>query len=344
MKKGSEKMTDEIRKELDLALERLRYKVKMVQKAEEIKLGETGEDPGPDYVEDDPQRCPVDTRWPSLVKEEMDAAMAIIDRELAKLPKVDVSSCPKLDDSNLWVWGGPTPYWGGSMADDTLVRGAKYYDAANGVYVYGPTNDKLMKIHSGFKKLLCQINANCRTPGAQEGSTDEENAERLSRLSLEYPNVVGAMCDDVTTNFTKVVLPEPFEARYRGLKKYNDKLKMYGVVYVHELESKDFSLIQPYMDVVTLWFWNLDELLEYDKALELCQKKFPGKKVLQGVFLHEYGIYDGGNPPQLLIHQLNKVREYMGKGVVEGAVILGDREIKKWPRSAAAVRDYLLNQ
>ena len=103
-------------------------------------------------------------------------------------------------------------------------------------------------------------------------------------------------------------------------------------------------LIQPYMDVVTLWFWHLEELLEYDKALELCQKKFPGKKVLQGIFLHEYGRYDGGNPPQLLIHQLNKVREYMAKGVVEGIIILGDREIKKWPESASAVKNYLLNQ
>ena len=336
-------MTDEARKELTLAIEYLQYKVKQVQKEEKIKLGETGAPLDPSYVEDDPLVAPVDRRWPALLKNEMDAAMAIIDRELAKLPKVDVSSFPKLDDSNLWVWGGPTPYWGGSMSDDTLPRNAKYYNAANGVYVYGPTNDKMMKLHSGFKKLLCQINGNCRTPGAQEGSTDEENAARLSRLSLEYPNVVGAMCDDVTTNFANVVLPEPFEARYRGLKKYNDKLKMYGVVYVHEL-NKDFSLIQPYMDVVTLWFWHLEELLEYDKALELCQKKFPGKKVLQGIFLHEYGRYDGGNPPQLLIHQLNKVREYMAKGVVEGAVILGDREIKKWPESAAAVRDYLLNQ
>ena len=119
---------------------------------------------------------------------------------------------------------------------------------------------------------------------------------------------------------------------------------MYGVVYVHELYHKDFSYIQPYMDTVNLWFWHLDEILDYDQHLLQCQKMFPGKPIIQGIFLHEYGRSDSGNLPQLLIHQLDKAREYITKGVVEGVIILGDREIKKWPESAEAVRNYLLNQ
>ncbi|MBQ6597810.1 MAG: hypothetical protein IJH79_09680, partial [Lentisphaeria bacterium] len=63
-----------------------------------------------------------------------------------------------------------------------------------------------------------------------------------------------------------------------------------------------------------------------------------------GIFLHEYGISDAGNLPQLLTYQLDKAREYMTRGIVEGVILLGDREIQKWPEASNAVRNYLLNQ
>lgn len=337
-------MTAAQKRRLSIAAERLNVKKFQLAKALQIKMGETAAPAPGGKVDDDPLRGPVNMQWPELIEPEKTEFSNIVDEILDAMPKQDTSKYTKLDQDNLWVWGGPTPFWGGSMADDTLIRGAQYFDAQNVVYVYGPTDEKMMKLHSGFKRMLCQINSQCRTPGAQGNMDDESNAERLSLLSLQFPNIVGAMCDDVTTYFNHMVLPEAFEARCRGLKKHNSKLKMYGVIYAHELLQKDFSLILPYLDTVNLWFWNMNEILEYDYYLDLCREKLPGKPVLQGIFLHEYGISDSGNLPSLLIHQLNKAREYMTKGAVEGAVILGDREIKKWPESSAAVRNYLLNQ
>ncbi len=330
---------------LEHAAERLNVKkFKMLKEHKEIKQGETAAPTPSGKVDDDPLRGPVNMEWVKYIEPERSEFAAVVDEILADLPKADTSGFTKLGDDNLWVWGGPTPYWGGSMADDTLVRGAQFFDAKNVVYVYGPTEDKMLKLHSGFKRMLCQVNSQCRTPGAQGAMNDEGNAEELSRLSLKYPNIVGAMCDDVTTYFRKIVLPDAFEARYNALKKYNDKLKMYGVVYVHELQQKDFSLIQPYIDTVNLWFWHMNEILDYDRNIWLCQEKFPGKPIIQGIFLHEYGISDAGNLPQLLTYQLDKAREYMTRGIVEGVILLGDREIKKWPESSDAVRNYLLNQ
>lgn len=339
------KFSAEERFRLDMALERLNVKCAAVRKAHpEIELGDT-EAPVPEsYVEDDPLRKRGSLEWAKMIEPENGIVDGVIRELFAKIPPVDPAAKAKLTGDNLWVWGGPTPYWGGTMADDTLVRGADYYNAENVVYVYGPTDDKMMKMHSKYKRMLCQINGNCRTPGAQGNFTDEENAEYLSKLSLKYPNIAGAMCDDVTTNYQKIVLPEPFEARYRGLKKYNDKLKMYGVVYAHELAVKDFSLIQPYLDVVNLWLWNKDDILEYEEYMELCRQKFPGKPIIQGIFLHEYGRADIGNLSDLLVYQLDKAREYMAQGIVEGVIILGDREIKKWPEVAETVRNYLQNQ
>lgn len=336
---------DEVRKEkLNSAVKMLMTRKAELVKKLDFKCGESAAPLLQGYVEDDPLRGPVNTEWVKLIEPENSAVDRIIREILADAPKKDVSKFTKLGGDNLWVWGGPTPYWGGSMADDTLVRGADYFNAENVVYVYGPTNEEMLGIHSKYKKMLCQINSNCRSPGAQDGMSDAENAEKLSRFSLEFPNIVGAMCDDVTTDYTDVVRPEKFNAASDALKKHNRKLKMYGVVYVHELACKDFSLIQPYMDVVNLWFWSKHEILEYDEKIELCRKCFPGKPIIQGIFLHEYGISDTGNLSELLAYQLDKSREYMTRGIVEGVIILGDREIKKWPVSAATVKNYLNNQ
>ena len=337
-------LTREEMMRLAVAAERLHMKNLRMRSEHKIRAGETAAPAPGGKIDDDPRRSPVRTEWLPLLEPERSDFSAVVDEILADLPRPDASKLRKLDDDTLWMWGGPTPCWGGSMADDTLVRGARYFDAKNGVYVYGPTDEKMMRIHSGFKRLLCQVNGNCRTPGAQRGMSDEANAEELSRLSLEFPNIVGAMCDDVAVRYRRVVLPEDFAARRRGLTKYNDKLKMYGVIYVHELERKDFSAILPYLDVVNLWFWNMEEILDYDRNLRLCQERFPGKPILQGIFLHDYGLSDAGTLPSLLRYQLEKAREYMTGGVVAGVVILGDREIAKWPESAAAVRDYLRKQ
>ena len=337
-------LTAEQQWELDLVKERLHVKCWRLNVDRKFDPSSSAERRPEGYVEDDPQLSKYEYRWPELIKEENDA----LDREIVKLlktlPREDRSKLPKLDGDSLWVWGGPTPYWGGTMAEDTLVKGADYFGAKNVVYVYGETSEKNMKLHSKYHRMLCQINGNCRTPGMQGEFDDERNAEELSRLSLTYPNVVGAMCDDVTTDYNKIVLPEAFEARYRGLKKYNDKLKMYGVIYVHELYAKNFSLIQDYLDVVNLWFWFRDDILNYDAHIAKCRECFPGKKIIQGIFIQDYGRGACGSTPELLAYQLDKVREYMAKGVVEGAIILGDREIKKWPTTAKAVKDYLEQQ
>ena len=163
----------------------------------------------------------------------------------------------------------------------------------------------------------------------------------LSHLSLKYPNIVGAMCDDYTVTSTKIVLPERFEKLYTALKKHNAALKLYGVVYVHELGRNKFRLIQPYVDVINLWHWNKEEILEIDKNIATCRQDFPGKPILLGIFIHDYGCTNCGAPPELLVYQIEKAREYAYKGIVEGIVILGDREIKKWPKTAAAVKKHL---
>ena len=338
------KTTDPLRLKLQIALERLFCRrQELMAKLTGMGYGAACARKPAGYVEEDDQLGPQNFTWADDIRKENDAVDAVLHEILQTLPPVKEDGLQKLTPDKVWVWGGPTPSWGGSMADDTLVRGADFFHAENVVYVYGPTSDSMLRLHSKYKKMLCQVNANCRTEGALY-QTEEENAELLSELSLKYPNIVGAMCDDYCTGTNQILLPDRYEKIYRGVKKHNPKLLVYGVVYEWELLARDFQLIQPYIDVVNFWLWNKDSILDIDEHLERCRENFPGKPIVLGIFLHDYGRADVGNLPELLIRELQKAREFLTRGWIEGIVLLGDREVKKWPEVAAAVRDYLLSQ
>ena len=228
------------------------------------------------------------------------------------------------------------------MQPDTLVQTAQYFNTQNGVYVYGRTSEEMIALHAGMKNLLAMVTSTCRAPG-QQPETDAECAEKLSRLSLKYPNIRGGMMDDMTSA-SPTITPEKIEqvsSVSRNLKKHNPALELFGVVYCHELEKKDFSGILPYLDGVNLWHWYQEELLELENNVELCRANFPGKKILMGLFLHDYGTSDAGTLPELLLHQLKGARKLLAEDKIQGLVILGDREILKWPEQAAAVKGFL---
>lgn len=100
----------------------------------------------------------------------------------------------------------------------------------------------------------------------------------------------------------------------------------------------------PLIRAVNLWFWQMVEIPDCDRHLQGGWEKFPGKPILQGIFLHSCSYSNRGMPARLLPWQLDKIREYMTAGVIEGAVISGGREIRRWPESSAAAKDYRLRQ
>jgi len=288
----------------------------------------------------DPGRKIICEEYFQQLRPEYDAFAEAVRGEIAR--KTPFAPGVPIAEDDLWLWGGPTPEWGGSPDPDTLMKTARYLDAQNGIYVYGPTSAEMVARHRAMKKLLVMVTSTCRAPG-QQPESDEECAEKLGRLSLEYPNIAGGMMDDMTAALENVT-PEKItqvSKVEKALKKHNPSLKLFGVVYNHELGKKDFSPLQPFLDGVSLWFWYQEELLELAERVELCRKNFPGKKLLLGVFLHDYGTADAGTLPELLLHQLRGARQLLAEKKIGGVIILGDREILKWPEQAAVVKGFL---
>lgn len=242
---------------------------------------------------------------------------------------------------NVWCWGGPTPLWSGSMEPDTSVKGAKFFGFDNVVYVYGPVDEHAMELHKECGKVICQVSQTSRTAGAQDVS-DVEMAERISRLSLKYPNIKGAMMDDFLSGFPKS--PAEMKELHDALCKYNPDLELCAVIYSRELDAPLLEARSRQIDVVNLWIADKSELANFDLIIEKCRARFPGCKIMLGVFMQDIGLSDLGYEPAVCLSQLSMAREAYRNGKIQDVTILGDREIPKFPELAAAIRDFFAKE
>ena len=183
----------------------------------------------------------------------------------------------------------------------------------------------------------------CRAEQFQPES-DEECATKASAFSAKYPNIVSGMLDDATRtghNTTTTLDGEVFRRIQQSAKSHNPAMQISCVIYMHELDQYDFTPMLPYIDRVVLWFWSKQDLLRLDERFECCRQIFAGKEILMGIFIHDYGCADLANPPECLKYQMHKAARLIKENKLGGIVILGDREIRKWPASAKAVLECL---
>jgi len=240
---------------------------------------------------------------------------------------------------HVWVLGGPIEQWGGSMEKDCVLKGTRYFHSKNTVYLYGPNNREMMTIMSPLDKIVCPLTSINRNLEVKK-MPDFEEAEVVSKLSLEYPNIYGGIIDDFDVNL-KEFSPARLEKIHQNLKKHNSRLKLHVVVYTW-VEHKNYAAYLPFIDVVTLWVWKKSELQTIDRDLESCRRDFPGKPILMGLFIHDYGETDKeATPMDLLKFQLDHIKGYIERDKLQGFIILGDREIAKHPRESEFVRSYV---
>jgi len=243
----------------------------------------------------------------------------------------------------VWVWGGPTREWGGSMEKDCAAKGAQYFGAPNVAYEYGPNNDEMMEPLRSFQRVTCPVSKHCRSVEVED---EVAEARQVSRLSVKYRNIVGAIIDDLSLpdNFNRI--EEKMKGLWEALHADNPRLKLYGVVYTEHLEKVNYVPILPYLDGVNLWVWNPQDLKKLKPDLERTKRIFKSKPILLGLFMHNYFV-DYADKKMLAVsmdlmkYQFETAAELLRHEQIEGIVILGDREIAKHPAEAEWIRNFL---
>lgn len=244
----------------------------------------------------------------------------------------------KFRKEDIFVWGGPTTLWGGTMEPDIAVKGMKYFGAENAVYVYGALNEETLELHKDCKQLICQVTRTARS--CEQLETDAECAERLSLLSLKYPNIIGGIADDLVIYLGQNYSIKDIKLIRESLKKHNDRLDLYGVVYAHELDHENIPRVAACLDAVNLWLSRKSDLAEFDLIIEKCRVRFPGKKIMLGVFMQDINLSDLSYSSKLIRRYLDKIELAYRNGKIQRVVILGDREIAKFPELAETIRGY----
>ena len=234
----------------------------------------------------------------------------------------------------LFTWGymldkipGPVPFVNGvshcsleTAADYLGAEGAVYMNSMHDLSLEFPSEPHMERLGK-FKNVVCAL--------LNDMPKMAESAAKISKLSLKYKNISGAVIDDFLdrNGVTEKMSPEELKAVSEALKKENPGLKLYVVRYTWQDQNELIPYLE-HFDVINLWVWVSTEhywRAEYAPELDRI-KKLTGKPVIQGLFLHNYGeTWNNGDKPvalDLVQLQCQKVFPKVRDSSLEGCIVL----------------------
>ncbi|MDH7570794.1 MAG: hypothetical protein QHJ73_14535 [Armatimonadota bacterium] len=249
-----------------------------------------------------------------------------------------------------WVWEGQGLDPGVFPSIFGVGEGANYFGVSHAVYIFHPNDDLAMRKLGHLRGVVCDISKwkFRRTPdGGTQNWVDAApatvlaEAQNVGRLSRSYPHVVGAFHDDMLGLVKRENYgPEDYARVYHALKEANPKLKLWVVVYTHELGDPLWQSFSPFIDVVNLWVWEAKNLPRLEEELARCRQVFPGKPVNVGCYLRDYPTA-APVPMPLLKGQWECVLRQYERGTIEGYSILGSVLIDGHQEQANWVREFI---
>jgi hypothetical protein len=168
-----------------------------------------------------------------------------------------------------------------------------------------------------------------------------QEAAIVSQLSLRFPNVTGAIDDDLFGKIkTEHISPEQYATVHRAVRSANPRLKLWGIVYSHELKKDYWKGFTDLLDVVALFVSASKDLIHLARYVDQCREIFPGKPISIGCYLRDFTL-TAGVPMEMLKVQWEFVRKALAEGTIHSYAILGGFHIDLHPQQATWVRDFI---
>ena len=175
-------------------------------------------------------------------------------------------------------------------------------------------------------------------------ATAIEEAELLSRLSLQFPNVTAGFIDDTTCMFEYgdygTQVPEQITA---ALHSANPALKLWIVVYIQQLRDEQWAPFIDVIDVVHLWCGDPFRLPNLPEHVDACSQAFPGKEIIVGSYLRDYSR-QAEVPTEMVQAQYEAMFRLWQEGKIAGYSILANCLIDRHPEQAEWIRDFLSDE
>ena len=259
----------------------------------------------------------------------------------------------------LWIWGheagAHNGRWNVGRSRMTPAEAASYLGVPNVVMVRfanepRPPFDQYQLSFASLRQVIWSIIGDAGTVVNDDGGSDLEEVLRLSRA---FPNVKGAIMDD----FFRQPGGEPADdscGRYalQSLREFRRRLHagphsldLWVVLYAHQLDLPVRAHLSE-CDGVTFWTWQARDLDRLEMNLHAAEELAPGRRMMLGCYLWDYGADGAAMPLELMQHQCRLGLEWLEQGRIEGMIFLAScicdlgLEAVEWTRRwIAAVGD-----
>jgi hypothetical protein len=242
----------------------------------------------------------------------------------------------------MWVWGNPEMAQEGehtlaTFAQASPLQRARLLDVPN-VVMAGlglPNDDRQAELWTqqaaSARRLVWEITAD----GEGEGRpfVYQDRMAQVRRLVDRYPQIEGVLLDDMSTlGIDRGFRPEHIRQIRELLPGKYRPVQIWGVVYTMSLGRERINEYIQELDVINLWTWHAQDVVDLEKNVAHCERLFPKKPIVLGLYLYDYG---GGRriPPDLLEKQCQTALELAQAGRIRGIVFLtitNDPEAVGW--------------
>ncbi len=258
-----------------------------------------------------------------------------------------IRPAPKKVRDVLWVWGNPEMAQGddarhtlATYAQASPARRATLLGGVPNIVMAGrglPDDPNTAAAQTEAVKNAARLAWEILPDSAKGGEYSEgvtfdytRRVALLKKLRTSYPQIEAVLLDDMSS----VAVRKGFKPEHlTALKKLLDgDFALWGVVYTHTLDRPGINEYVKQLDLISVWTWNAKHLVDRDKHIEHLEKTFPGKPILLGLYLYNFGG-PGPMPRDMLELQCHNALRLAHEGRITGIVFLtihNDADTMKW--------------
>ena len=249
-----------------------------------------------------------------------------------------------------WVWEGQGLDPGVEPSIFGVGDGCEYFGLSRAWYMFHPNTELAMSKMAGLDEVVCDIAKweFKEVDYAGAAHTIDSRPERVkaeaalvSKLSTRFPNITGAVHDDMRGLINREDFPpEKYAEVYDALKSANPDLTWWAVVYTHELDPEQWAAFQPFMDVICLWVSECKNLPHLDEYIDRCRELFPDKPLMLGCYMRDYPTV-APVPMEMVKLQWETLLRHVEAGTLDGYSLLGAVLIDGQQEQANWIRDFI---
>lgn len=247
-----------------------------------------------------------------------------------------------------WCWEGQGLDPGVHPSVLGVGDGARYFGIRRVRFLFHPTTELALERLHDMEEVVVDVTKWLLRDAGKGGSesyvepdieTVCREAERVSRLSRRSPNITGAIHDDMLGLIRRAgIRRRDYGKVVEALRRHNPELKLWCVVYTHELDADHWRDFLEYMDALSLWVWT--GYGDLDRDIAKCRRVFGDKPTVIGVYLRDYQRRIP-QPIEILEDRFARIMRYLDQGLIVGYDILGTVLIDGQLQQAEWIRDFI---